>query len=159
MDDNLKYYSTFFGEGEHYYAERMYRFLKGRYLSFNFFAFLKGPFWLLYRKLWVPAIIVFSIYFMLPLFVVVLAVIFNFSQISTLLISIFLFAVAAIVMGFIGNAIYFNYAKRKVQYIVESFDDEPTRLQKLKAFGGTSILMHILFVLYVLLVVLLPQIS
>mgnify|MGYP003671238285 CR=1 FL=1 len=123
--------AAFVGENRAYYLEKWESLKNGSVLSFNFYAFLFGIAWLLYRKMYREAGILFAI------ILVESEVTFNLvGDNGAVDIAIRIFYSLAI--GFTANYFYLKHAEREIQKLNEQFQD-PTALKELIIKkGGTS---------------------
>ena len=144
-EDTLR---QFFGKKEEYYLQkhRMFETLGGKF-SWNWAAFLLGPLWFAYRKIWN------------------IAVFLSIASISTELIKaealensliqyidIIIGLVIMFISGAYGNYFYINHAKRKLFHITQKTNEREITIGIMKS-GGVTIIGPILLFLIIFSVI------
>jgi len=127
---------VFFGKNARYYlTETSVMAASGSKVSWNWPAFLFGPFWMFYRKMWARGTLV-----------ALLCMVFNASVVFS-----WMSGVVLLLAGMYGNVLYLDHARRRVAEIDLARGGPETRLERLARAGGTSwpaaILVAVLFVL------------
>ncbi len=136
-----KYLVAFFGDAPVYYLKANRALFGGENASFNFPAFLLGLFWFLYRKMYVYALGIFVLLFMIDQGILIMGRSMPQYKEGLQFFSFFITLAVSIVMGFKGNEIYLGYANRKIHEITTSYPDEGQRLEEIKKAGGTSLIL------------------
>jgi len=108
-------------------------------LSWHWPAFFVTLYWLLYRKMWLPAFI----YFLLPyLFLVPLSFIATaFGKSSETFVTVATlgyFALTFLLPPLYANAMYYRHCKKQIRLVQESSNNEQRQLGELTGRGGTS---------------------
>lgn len=97
--------TNFIGNNSNYYLKYIFKFEnKSTFLSWNWSCFFLASYWLLYRKLYLPAFILIAIDFSASKLL---------SKTST---SIFILLIH-IILTLFGNSIYFNHCGKKIKQI------------------------------------------
>ena len=135
-----KYMAAFFGDSPAYYLKANRAMFGGENASFNFPAFLFGLFWFLYRKMYVYAIGIFALLFMIDQGIHVIGRSMPHYKEALQFFSFFITLAVSIVMGFKSNEIYIGYANRKIHEITVAYSDESQRIEAMNKAGGTSLL-------------------
>ncbi len=137
MDTQItqEHYELFFSKNSEYYLEVLKKKDENK-TSFNFSAFLFGPFWMVYRKMYLYAIIFLC-------FVIIETLLEDFvlqnyfptynpkGIQSAITIGI------AMGMGYSSNWFYLNFAKSKIQKILNNTNDQNST-EQIKIQGGVS---------------------
>jgi hypothetical protein len=119
--------AAFFQDSENYYLGRWpsTQSANPRWLGFNWAAFLVGPLWFLYRRLWKGAAICYLAGFALG------ATLTGLSFFSCLLIY-------RLALGVLANPYYLTKTKKILAAARKESLDPAQHLERLKALGGTS---------------------
>ena len=151
FDDNdkkVELWKLFIGPYADYYSREWRQLQKGRVLSFNLSAFCFGVFWLLYRKMYKPAIILLSVYFAEGYLESLLLTNLPFSVGTWEFIRIgFYFTI----LGFLGNWIYYRYTEQELAKIADKYP-EHLQFKLIQKKGGTSFLPIIIVILFILFI-------
>lgn len=145
IDDKL--WAAAIGPGRFdYYRPRFARFEQdGISASWHWGAFFVTLWWLIYRKLWLPAFLYWAAWFPIT-FLDMAAESAGFPPLFTLLAVITVFTLVPMY----ANALYFHQLRKKIRRIREEVPDEPGQLQALARAGGTSKLIFLLVFLVLL---------
>lgn len=140
-------YEQFFQRNSAYYLEKLQLLRQGKKFSFNFFAFLFGFFWFLYRKMYLESLV---IAFILVLQSIAEVYIFEelFGDRSVLYHWLVTFLIWTII-GFTANFLYLRKAERIVSRAFADNKDPELAQQYVLKKGGTSYLFLIIFVLVI----------
>jgi hypothetical protein len=108
-------------------------------ISWHWPAFFVTLYWLLYRKMWLPAFI----YFLLPyLFLVPLSFIAtafgNSAETFVTVATLGYFALTFLLPPLYANAMYYRHCKKQIRLVQESSNNEQRQLGELTGRGGTS---------------------
>ena len=152
-DEIVKQWRWFIGPSSDFYVREWLQIRKGKLFSFNWYACLFGVFWLLYRKMHKPAVIVLSIYFAEGYLESLILKQYPINYSSWELIRI---AFYFIILGFIGNWIYYYHAVQEINQIIEN-TPQNLHQQALTKRGGTSFLSIFILIFCILLIVLLNR--
>lgn len=144
---NKDYYEAFIGEkNQHYYLEKFLKFDRDGKTSatWHWPAFFVTFYWLLYRKMWVQALLYFlSPYLALIAGAIIAAVLGNLLSDSAGmslfgLLYVLFYAGMFIVPAMYANAWYYKHAKRKIAATTMYENNPQKRLGILAGRGGTS---------------------
>ncbi len=135
-----KYYEKYFGARAGYFIPKLHKYFKGDKLSFNVGAFVFGPFWLVYRQLYVHAFVVFIIYVLKLIIEEVTFDIFWVHYENQLLISRLGTLVLSLLVGFMGNRFFLNKAINDVNSTLSQIQIEERRFLDLIEKGRGSLL-------------------
>ncbi|MDH6355514.1 hypothetical protein M2132_001859 [Dysgonomonas sp. PH5-45] len=135
-----KLYDTYFGGAKDYYLSVMERIDGGARVIFNFYAFLFGILWMLYKKMYKEAIL-----FIIPMTLITAIV--NKGMMPDMRRDMLLSFIFALVMGFSGNLLYILKAKKAVAMAKEQCEDENRMIRFLSIRGGSNILIPICLIL------------
>lgn len=133
MDD----WRSFIGPNARYYINAWLNIRNGHWFSFNMYAFAFNIFWLLYRKMYQPAILFLSLFFAEGFLERVFFYFYEMKMpaISWYVLRVFVFAG---LLGFLGNWIYYNFTQFKIQWLKSQYGK--FRYKKfLPIQGGTTI--------------------
>lgn len=147
-----EYYESYFGSQSDYYLPRMIDLVNGERQSFNLMSFLFGIFWLLYKKLYIHAILIF-VFFIAEGYVESRMLVYHYlSQDSSRLIQLGWTLLASTFLGFTGNRFYLNASQKKIEKIIALATDESERIERLKKKGKsnwTIVLITLAFYLFI----------
>ena len=141
-----EYYEEAIGcKNTEYYLSRFNRFdSAGPGISWNWPALFVSFYWLLYRKMWLWALL----YFFLPILLTIIEVV--VSPISTVAVGVIYFAYLAgifILLPMYANAIYYRHLNKNILKAKIFSDNKERRLRMIAAEGGTSkVVMIIVFI-------------
>jgi len=156
MIGRIDLYNAFFTTESKYYAKRFDEFEKGSKIQFNFWAGFFGVGWFLYRRLTNQAIWIFFLRIVLSGIInLILKLNYFGSMDMQLLRFLIIYSLSFIVLGFLGNYIYFKKAKRVVEpYLtgtgIDNIDD--SILNKIRHKGGVHI--NSAYIYFVILIIL-----
>lgn len=118
-----------------YYLERFERLAHGQGGGWNWPAFLVTWYWMLYRKMWVPALI----YFFAPYLVgIVLGGATGASPGLGVLLTCAWFAAWLIGPGLLANGWYYKHCQKKIREVRARGGSKEQMLARLESAGGTS---------------------
>lgn len=135
-----KYYEKYFGTRASYFIPRLHKYFKGNKFSFNIGAFIFGPFWLVYRQLYVHAFVVFISYGIKSFIEEVIFDIFWVHYENQLLISRLGTLALSLLIGFTGNKFLLNKAINDVNSTLSQIQQEERRYLDLIEKGRGSLL-------------------
>ena len=151
-------WATYTGHSALYYLMQFFRMEKtGKKITLCFSAFLLGPIYFFYRKMWKQGILMALVQLLLytPLALLVLqqynpavlgGVLAGAAWLETaVLVCDILWCAYKVFMGLSAVAWYQKTAKRNIEAICARCPDEPTRSRELAQHGGTSILLVVLY--------------
>ncbi len=133
-----KYFEAYFGLQSSYYLQKYTLYKSGQTVMFNIAPFFVGFFWLLYRKMYLYAIVSFGVitasdYGEAYLFEY-LSIDYDLQRLISLGITIGF----AVLFSLFGNYFYLQKAELEVRGVLSSTPDEDTRMELLTRKGGTS---------------------
>lgn len=147
INDNIsdEEFSAFFsGNNTNYYLKYLQRFrANNKFLSWNWSCFFLSNYWLLYRKLYTPA---------------VAFIIFNFvsTKLFRFKVHIFLLIIVHFFLGMFANSIYLNNSKHKIKNIKKTIftSTKSEYMNELHSRGGVTLLAPlILLIIYILIII------
>jgi hypothetical protein len=127
-EENL---ATFVGKNEEYYLRKWELFEhSNEKISWNWAAFFFSSYWMMYRKMYIPAVAVF-VGSRLVKYLIALAGGKSY-RLITLIVSV--------ALGMLGNWIYYTYANRKIDDVADAADTEDPMIigRTLREMGGVS---------------------
>ena len=141
----------FMGPNSEYFMEERLKINAGNFLSFNVYAFLFSIFWMLYRQMFRPTILLLSLYFAENYLENLL-----FSKLGIPVFqpdwTYFRIFAMMLITGFLGNWMYIKHCEYEVLQVIEKYEHE-VALDILKHKGGTSIFPVIIFILLIFIIV------
>ncbi|MCC6723153.1 MAG: DUF2628 domain-containing protein [Saprospiraceae bacterium] len=138
MTEDIELYEAFFQKSKSYYLDKLMRFNTGQEYRFNFFAFLFGLFWFVYRKMYVEAFIIIA-FIIIEGLVEELVVPESLSKVANIIATL---AISTIT-GFLGNNLYIRKAHRTIIEAKEKFQDMEAQKTFLAKKGGVSFIVLI----------------
>ncbi len=135
-EELIEDWKIYIGPGADYYTREWLKIKSGHILSFNLSAMCFNVFWMLYRKMYQPAILYLSFFFAEGF---IETLIINFQSIPVNLVQWNFFRLSAfcLILGFLGNWTYYSYAQAKILDI-KTKHRPPHHKEYLKLSGGTS---------------------
>jgi hypothetical protein len=133
----LAHWRAFFGLGDTYYTEQLLRLEAGRRLKFNWYAFLFGYYWMMYRQLYLVALAVFLTWLVLETLIVAVGYLLPepLAPVLTILVAI----VVRVLYGVYATRVYFWYAERRIRTALDRGPmTEAMLIERLREQGGTS---------------------
>lgn len=134
--EDLSLYQAFFGEESAYYLGQLQKFREGRRLNFNPAITFQGVLWLIYRKLYKLAALVFAV-----LAIIFFVVMFTAGGTGARSIAFVFVLLAALVLwvalGFVANRIYLARAEAVVA-TAKSFETDTEQLDYVRSNGGVN---------------------
>ncbi|RXM40512.1 hypothetical protein BOQ62_06035 [Chryseobacterium sp. CH21] len=111
-----------------------------------------GVFWFLYRKMYLEAIVIYSFFyiesclenFFLPKII---------GTEQTKLVSYCVSIIMLIIIGFCGNLLYINKAKRTIKKVEEKFPEYEQQKEYLNKKGGTTLLYATILLIIIIVAV------
>ncbi len=147
-----EYYEAAVGyKNTDYYLSKFTRFdTEGSGVSWNWPAFFISFYWLLYRKMWVWALL----YFLLPIpLAIIEAVLSPVSEAAVGVVYLVYLISIFVVFPMYANAIYHRHVKTKIQKAENYSTDREKRLRILTAEGGTSGIALIIILIFVFIAI------
>jgi hypothetical protein len=135
-----KYYEKYFGNRAGYFIPKLHKYFKGDKFSFNIGAFIFGPFWLVYRQLYVYAFVTFIIYLLKQLIEDAIFEIFWVHYDNQLHISRLGALALSLLIGFMGNRLLLKKAIDDVNSTLSQIQVEESRFLALIEKGRGSLL-------------------
>lgn len=151
-EDIQEYYAEAIGyKKADYYLSRFDRFdLQGVGVSWNWPAFFVSFYWLLYRKMWVWALL----YFLLPIpLAIVEAILLPVSEAAVGLVYVVYLAGVFILLPMYANALYYRHLNKKIERAKSFSNDKEKRLRMVAAEGGTSSVALIVVLIFVFIAI------
>lgn len=133
-EDKISVWSKFIGENVDYFVVRWLQIEEGKILSFNLGAFLFGMLWMIYRKMYVIAV----------LWLVVLSglefienTLINVGM-NSIVIHLVFGLLPSFLTGVFGNWLYYKYASFKIQSLKAKYGGSDQFYWELENSGGVS---------------------
>ncbi len=140
--ERIDLFRAFFTEESDYYADKLEKYEQGTKYSFNFWAGFLGPVWFCFRKLYVEALVLFLLTFVLSsITAVVLWLIIPNEQIIVPFSTAFITIISFVILGYLGNTLYLKKSKKIVEDFISENDIENINnslTSELREKGGTS---------------------
>jgi len=153
IEEHLEDFSSFFGRSPDYYIERLNWYLTGKKYSFNIYAFFLGAYWLLYRKMYKPFMMIIRC---LILTQIIIEISYSFGAIGNSLYNDFDLILIFVLSGLTGCCANNWYIRKSIK-IIESTNkgltDPIIKEQVFKKKGGTSLIGPIILIVFTLLTV------
>lgn len=127
----------FIGPNSDYYVQEWWSIRSGVIFSFNFYALIFGVFWLLFRKMYQPAVFYLSLFFAEG-FLETIFIDFNAMEVSLFHWNLGRIILFSIGLALLGNWIFYNHAQTQMAIIKSRFPGQYH--QKLSSNGGTSLI-------------------
>ena len=134
-DELIEEWKLFLGSHQEYYVREWLKVRDGHVFSLNFSALFFGIFWLLYRKMYQPAVLVLSIFFAEGFLETIVFSYRNF-YVHLLYWNISRICIFSVFLGLLGNWIFYNYSQMQIGLIKDRFPESYKK--QLAAKGGTS---------------------
>jgi Tfp pilus assembly protein PilE len=134
-----------------YYLRQFEHFDQEGKVSFKWHwpAFFITFYWLLYRKMWINALIYLLLPFILMIpFGVISVIAGNFKDIVDSLSNITYFIVIFLIYPMYANALYYKHCKNKIKQIESSSHDAQRKIGELSGIGGTSNVVFLLLLIF-----------
>jgi hypothetical protein len=138
MINSESYLRVYFGPRSEYYLKKYKAFHSGKKFSFNISAFFAGLFWFLYRKLYVQAVLLLLLSYILRYLVTLFYNVVVVDVEIQRLINLLLTATFGVICGFLGNYLYVKKSERQIKNALSKTENEDERIQLLKAAGGIA---------------------
>lgn len=153
--DYIEDLQSFIGPSAAFYVTQWRQLRTGQILTFNFPAFVFGFIWMLYRRMYQPAVVYLSIYFAEGFLEKRLFQHFQpiVSPTNWFMIRNFMFS---LLLGVFANWIYLNFVDNRISQLKKEFG-HPNYKAQLPKKGGTSYLAVIAFLVLMLLMLGLNQ--
>lgn len=140
--ERIDLFKAFYTQESKYYADKLNRYEQGSKYSFNFWAGLLGLIWFCYRKMYVQAIILFLLTFVLgAISGIVLLLFIPDEQLITSYNNVIIWTLSFVILGFLGNTLYIKKSKKIVEELIarNEIEDIPNSMAtELREKGGTS---------------------
>lgn len=147
-DNSTEYYEAAVGYKKvDYYLNKFKHYDdSGVSVSWNWSAFFVSFYWLLYRKMWLLALL----YFLLPIpFGIIQAILSQTSSVAVNLLNLAFLAGIFIVFPMYANGFYYRHIKKIIKKAISYTADEDKRLRMITADGGTSAVALIVVIIFV----------
>lgn len=149
VDDEL--FEAYFKKGTEYYNSVLVDVKAGKKAIFGIFPFLLSIFWMLYRKMYLPAFVSLIIVTLFSEFLEY--IVFNyFSNISTSGFTAIHNIAVATIFGFFGNWLYIKDAERKIIKLQNKYADRETLINEVRKKGGTDLFSPLLLLAILILI-------
>ncbi len=139
MTEEIELYETFFQKSKPYYIDIWTKFKTENRFTFNAFAFLFGIFWLMYRKMYLEAIVVLIAIIAVGIFENLILPD-DITQSTEKAINFVVTIAIATVVGFLGNYLYMRKADKIVQDAKIKYPDNEEQKELLTKKGGVNFL-------------------
>jgi hypothetical protein len=141
--EKVDLFKAFFTQEGNYYADKLYKYEHGTKYSFNFWAGFLGLIWFCYRKLYVQAIVILLLTFVLAIVTTfVISFLIPDEQIIAPYNNAIIWTLSFFILGFVGNTLYIKKSKEVVEDFISKREIENiniTMTAELREKGGTSI--------------------
>jgi hypothetical protein len=135
-------FKAFFTEESKYYSDKLDKYEQGTKYSFNFWAGFLGLIWFSYRRLYVQAIVLLVLTFVLSIITaLVLWLIIPDEQLIAPFNNAIIWTLSFVILGYLGNAMYLKKSKKIVEDFISKNDIEnisSSMTSELREKGGTS---------------------
>jgi len=140
--ERIDLFKAFYTQESKYYADKLDKYEQGIKYSFNFWAGFLGLIWFCYRKLYVQAIVLLLLTFVLSILtVLMLWLIIPDEQIIAPFNKAIIWSLSFVILGYLGNALYLKKSKKIVEDFISKNDIENinnSMTSELREKGGTS---------------------
>ncbi|RNI24538.1 DUF2628 domain-containing protein [Rufibacter latericius] len=143
-EDQEDFYRAYFGTEADYYLNKLAQYQAGTKFTFNIAAFFFGLFWMLYRKMYLQALILVLILFVESFLLGQAVKYYGFSQTNAGLLNNFFTVAWSTAIGFLGNWLYLRQAQARVTRALQTEPNEQAAVNRLSVEGGFTLLPHIL---------------
>jgi len=140
--EKLELYRAYFEDEIEYYENQLKKFETNGKCSFNFWAGFFGMSWFVYRKMYLQAIIIAIVLFIISIISAIFLQLYNTNDSSNETYNILIiYIISFITLGFIGNT---SYIKKSIKVVNEFInkngqeDINPAVIKNIKNQGGTS---------------------
>lgn len=137
MTNDVALYEAYFQKNKPYYLDRLERYRNGQKYSFNPFTFLFGLFWMLYRKMYIEAVVIILV-LGVESFLEELILPEDLGRETEQLVNIISTIVLATIVGFIGNYLYLRKAHKVVEKAKAELAGSEEQVAFLRKQGGVS---------------------
>lgn len=148
-----KYYRLYFGRNADYYMSVLYQFDNGKKFVFNFFAFIFGLMWFMYRKMFLVFLIVWLVTIFQGQIETICIEKYNVTAEGKNLILLFSTLLWGTVFGFFGNKWYVNQADKVISKVVELDISEDEKELLIAQKGNITFIPHLLIILILSIIV------
>ncbi|WP_181304100.1 DUF2628 domain-containing protein [Rufibacter sp. XAAS-G3-1] len=144
QEDQEEYYRAYFGTDADYYLRKLALYRAGTKITFNIGAFFFGLFWMLYRKMYVPAFFL-MLALLLQSFLLGQAIqYYGITDVKAVLLNNTATVAWSVLVGFLGNWLYLRQAQAKVERALQEKQTEQQVVNTLSTQGGFTLIPHIL---------------
>ncbi|REE02099.1 DUF2628 domain-containing protein [Marinoscillum furvescens] len=157
MKHSEEHYKLYFGKKADYYLDVVKDFESGKKVVFNIFSFFFGLFWMLYRKLYIPILVVAILLFVEVIIEQLILTAMNASSGTETLVDRLSMIAWGTLLGLFGNRIYIGQANRKITKIKSLNLSEEETNKKIEISGGTTLLPHLIIVVLIIILIILGQ--
>jgi hypothetical protein len=140
--EKVDLFKAFYTQESKYYADKLDKYEQGTKYTFNFWAGFLGLIWFCYRKLYIQAIVILLLTYILA---VVTTILFSFFILDEQIIAPFnnalIWILSFFILGFVGNTLYIRKSKEVVEDFISKRAIENiniTMTAELRQKGGTS---------------------
>ena len=140
--EKVDLFKAFYTQESKYYADKLDKYEQGTKYTFNFWAGFLGLIWFCYRKLYIQAIVILLLTYILA---VVTSILFSFFILDEQIIAPFnnaiMWILSFFILGFVGNTLYIKKSKEVVEDFISKREIENiniTMTAELRQKGGTS---------------------
>jgi len=140
--EKVDLFKAFFTQESKYYADKLDQYEHGTKYSFNFWAGFLGLIWFCYRKLYVQAIVILLLTFVLAIVMTfVITFLTSDEKIITPFSNAIIWILSFLILGLVGNTLYIKKSKKVVEDFISKREIENiniTMTAELREKGGTS---------------------
>ena len=157
MKHSEEHYRLYFGRNADYYIEIVKDLATTNKSRFNIPAFFLGLFWMMYRKLYLPILILIVILFVVGIIEEAILLSLNASTDTTSLVNVFSTIGWALFIGFFSNRVYVRQANKVITKTLAlnlSIQETNSRIEKA---GGTTLVPHIILLILILITLILAK--
>ncbi len=151
MKNDIELYKSFFQKRDDYYLEKLDKYYQGKKFTFNYATLIFGIFWFLYRKMYIEAIIIYSLISLESLFenLFLKRLI---GEERTVIFSLCVTVLFIITTGFSGNLLYLKKAMRIVSKAKKKYPDFENQNSYVAKKGGTSFIVISIVIISLVLI-------
>lgn len=139
-----KYLNVYFGSQSNYYTNMYKEFLNGRKFTFNVISFFFGPFWFLYRKLYIQGLLLLLLAAAVEQLGLLVLKHSGLAENIQTMIYLVLNLSLSMLAGFMGNYLYMRKMEKNMEEVIVATENEEQRIKLLQKKGGTWILAYVI---------------
>lgn len=157
MSEPEIYYKHFFGRNSDRYLEIAQQVNQGKVIVFNFYAFILGIFWMLYRRMYLEASIFMVCVFGVGIVESILSEFYGIGLEKGTGRILFESLIWSTLFGCLSNYVYVQKANREIKKILKGSLSKGDKEHKIVKSGGVSLTAHIIMVFAIIILILLQM--